>query len=137
MLCYFCGHLILFLQLHHQHCISCRIFNICVVIAFIFRLFFLYVLSVYAPWFNKILSYLILSYLILLFFCWDKIDNFGVMPVFFLYYMTLTKDVLSCDCYYNYLKYSYLNYNWKNWIGIIFHLFTTVCKYRVSTLQQS
>jgi hypothetical protein len=30
---------------------------------------------------------------------------------------------------------SYLNYSWKNWIGIIFHLFTTVCKYGVSTLQ--
>jgi hypothetical protein len=30
---------------------------------------------------------------------------------------------------------SYLNYGWKNWIGIIFHLFTTVCKYGVSTLQ--
>jgi hypothetical protein len=29
----------------------------------------------------------------------------------------------------------YLNYSWKNWIGIIFHLFTTVCKYGVSTLQ--
>ena len=44
-----------------------RIINICVVIAFIFRLFFLYVLSVYAPCgpkigFNKMLSYLILSY---------------------------------------------------------------------------
>jgi hypothetical protein len=30
---------------------------------------------------------------------------------------------------------SYINYSWKNWIGIIFHLFTTVCKYGVSTLQ--
>ena len=30
---------------------------------------------------------------------------------------------------------SYLNNSWTNWIGIIFHLFTTVCKYGVSTLQ--
>ena len=30
---------------------------------------------------------------------------------------------------------SYLNYSWKNWIGIIFHLFTTIWKYGVSTLQ--
>jgi hypothetical protein len=28
-----------------------------------------------------------------------KLDNFGVMPGF-LYYMTLKKDVFSCDCYY-------------------------------------
>jgi hypothetical protein len=33
-------------------------------------------------------------------FYWDKIDNFGVMPVFFKYYMTLKKDVFSCDYYY-------------------------------------
>jgi hypothetical protein len=30
---------------------------------------------------------------------------------------------------------SYLNYSWKKWIGIIFNLFSTVCKYGVSTLQ--
>ena len=34
-----------------------------------------------------------------IFFCWDKLDNFGVMPGF-LYYMTLKKDVFSGDCYY-------------------------------------
>jgi hypothetical protein len=68
MLCYSCGHftciLILFSQLHHQPFISCRIVNICVVIV-IFWLFFLYVLSVYAPCGPKIgliKSYLILSY---------------------------------------------------------------------------
>ena len=49
----------------------------------------------------------------------------------FLYYMTLKKDVLAVIVITN----CYLNYSWKNWIGIIFHLFTTVCKYGVSTLQ--
>jgi hypothetical protein len=38
MLCYSCEHftciLILFIQLHHQPCISCRIVNICVVITY-------------------------------------------------------------------------------------------------------
>ena len=33
----------------------------------------------------------------------SQLDNFGVMPGF-LYYMTLKKDVFSCDCYYKLLS---------------------------------
>ena len=50
------------------------------------------------------------------------------MSGFFLNYMTLKKDAFSCTN-------SYLNYSCKNLICIIFHLFTTACKYGVSTLQ--
>ena len=65
------------------------------------------------------------------FFLPRQIRQFWCNARFFILYDTEKR----CFLLWLLLQIVFLNYSWKNWIGIIIHLFTIVCKYGVSTLQ--